>query len=56
MIKKYPEVSGLLYFRESKGKYIFKYLQNQYALNKVEIADGFFNQDRLYFCNVAAPL
>ncbi len=56
LFKKYPEVSGLLYFRESKGKYIFKYLQNQHALNKVEIADGFFNQNRLYFCNVVVSL
>jgi hypothetical protein len=42
LFKNYPEVSGLLCFRESNGKYIFKYLQNQYALNKVEIADGIF--------------
>jgi len=42
LFKNYPEVSGLLYFRESSGKYIFKYLQNQHALNKVEIADGIF--------------
>jgi len=42
LFKNYPEVSGLLCFRESNGKYIFKYLQNQHALNKVEIADGIF--------------
>lgn len=42
LFKNYPEVSGLLCFRESSGKYIFKYLQNQYALNKVEIQDGIF--------------
>jgi len=42
LFKNYPEVSGLLCFRESNGKYIFNYLQNQHALNKVEIADGIF--------------
>ena len=42
LFKNYPEFSGLLYFRESNGKYIFKYLQNQHALNKVEITDGIF--------------
>jgi len=42
LFKNYPEVSGLLCFKESNGKYIFKYLQNQHALNKVEIADGIF--------------
>lgn len=42
LFKNYPEVSGLLCFRESNGRYIFKYLQNQYALNKVEIQDGIF--------------
>jgi len=42
LFKNYPEVSGLLYFRESNGKYIFNYLQNQHALNEVEITDGIF--------------
>ncbi|GAI46298.1 unnamed protein product, partial [marine sediment metagenome] len=42
LFKNYPEVSGLLCFRESNGKYIFKYLQNQHASSKVEIADGIF--------------
>jgi len=42
LFKNYPEVSGLLCFRESNGRYIFKYIQNQNALNKVEIPDGIF--------------
>jgi len=42
LFKNYPEVSGLLCLRESNGRYFFKYIQSQYALNKVEIPDGIF--------------
>jgi hypothetical protein len=40
LFEKYPEVSGLLYFEENAGKYIFIYKINPFAFRRIEITNG----------------
>jgi hypothetical protein len=38
----YPEVSGLLYFEESGGRYQFRYTHNTLAFRAMDLPDGRF--------------
>jgi len=42
VFKMYPEVSGLIYFRESLGQYLFDYARNPSALHRIELPGGAF--------------
>jgi hypothetical protein len=37
LFKMYPEVSGIIYFRESLGRYLFDYARNPSALHRIEL-------------------
>jgi hypothetical protein len=38
----YPEVSGVLYFLETSGHYLFRFIRNPIALREFDLPDGFF--------------
>jgi len=39
---KYPEVSGMLYFEEASGRYLFKYAASPFAARPLELKSGAF--------------
>ena len=45
----YPEVSGLLYFEEFAGRYLFHYVRNPFATRLLELPPGSFNLSQLSF-------
>jgi len=47
LFKIYPEVSGVLYFQESLGRYLFNYARNPNALQVIELPSGAFPSDVL---------
>jgi len=42
LFKEYPEVSGVLYFRESFGRYLFNYARNPNAFYGIALPSGAF--------------
>jgi hypothetical protein len=42
LFKIYPEVSGVLYFRENLGRYLFNYARNPNAFHGIELPSGAF--------------
>jgi hypothetical protein len=42
LFEMYPEVSGVLYFEESSGRYSFSYAHNPNALRRVDLPSGVF--------------
>lgn len=42
LFEMYPEVSGVLYFEESSGQYLFKYARNPNALQVMDLPSGVF--------------
>jgi len=42
LLKIYPEVSGVLYFRESSGRYLFQYLSNPNSSQIINLSSGVF--------------
>jgi hypothetical protein len=42
LFKSYPDLSGVLYFEESnRGSYYFEFIENSYALRKMDIPSGY---------------
>lgn len=42
LFKHYPDLSGVLYFEESnRGSYRFEFIENPYALRKIDIPTGY---------------
>jgi hypothetical protein len=42
IFNRYPELSGVLYFCESnRGSYYFEFIENPYALRKIDIPTGY---------------
>jgi hypothetical protein len=43
LFHKYPELSGVLYFEQSSGQYVFSYLRNPNASQALELPTGVFS-------------
>ncbi len=45
LFKLYPDLSGVLHFEEAnRGSYCFSFIENLYALRKMDIPSGYFNK------------
>ena len=42
LFEMYPELSGVLYFEESSGRYLFEYARNPNALQVIDLSSGVF--------------
>jgi hypothetical protein len=48
LFERYPEISGVLYFEESSGRYSFNYARNPYALEVLNLPSGVFPAEAFY--------
>jgi hypothetical protein len=42
LFRMYPDVSGVLYFEETSGRYLFRYAHNPNALRAFDLPSGVF--------------
>jgi hypothetical protein len=47
LFKLYPDLSGVMHFEEKQGTYCFYYIENPFALRRIDIPSGYFNNELL---------